>query len=153
MSEVATNVSIVSSWEGDSIRACTISSLISVDISDPTVAFVLKKDSSTLKNIKYVSDFSISILSSNQKNFSEFYSKFRDENLRLNEAKHWETHKNGLPFLIGSQVNFFCKVSEIKVLQRAEVVFAQVLDSDESGSLNPLIYFRRRYFTIGNNQL
>jgi len=57
MARVPTNVSIVGSFEADGIRACTISSLVSVDIVDPTIMFVLKNNSATLTSIKSTLNF------------------------------------------------------------------------------------------------
>ena len=68
MKEIPTSVSIVLVRDREEIKGCTISSLVSIDISseNPHVMFVLRKDSSTGESIQSGRDFSINLLNQNQ---------------------------------------------------------------------------------------
>ena len=148
MSQVPTNVAVVGSWEGERIRACTISSLVSVDIVNPTIMFVLKSESATLANIKSTKVFSINVLSAQQANLSQTYSNSTTNDEPLNHIQYWKTHKTGVPMLMNSNLNFVCVLTSSQELKSATIVFANVEDVIKSDSGDPLLYFDRKYFSL-----
>lgn len=148
MSQVPTNVAVVGSWEGERIRACTISSLVSVDIVNPTIMFVLKSESATLANIKSTKVFSINVLSAQQANLSQIYSNSTTNDEPLNHTQYWETHKSGVPMIMSSHLNFFCVLTSSQELKNATIVFAKVEELIKSDSGDPLLYFERKYFGL-----
>ena len=148
MSLVPTNVAVVGSWEAERIRACTVSSLVSIDIVDPTIIFVLKSDSATLANIKSAKDFSINVLSAQQAHLSQIYSNLRTDEETSNHSQYWEAHENGLPIIVDSHLNFFCVLISSKELKNATIVFARVTEIIKNNSENPLVYFERKYFAL-----
>ena len=148
MSQVPTNVAVVGSWEAEGIRACTISSLVSVDIIDPTIIFVLKSDSATLANIKSTKDFSINVLSAQQAHLSQIYSNSRADEETTDYIQYWQTHKSGIPIIKDSHLNFFCELTSSQELKNATIVFARVTEIIQSDSENPLVYFKRKYFGL-----
>jgi flavin reductase (DIM6/NTAB) family NADH-FMN oxidoreductase RutF len=148
MAQIPTNVSIIGSLEADNTRACTISSLVSVDIVDPTVMFVLKNDSATLTNIKSTLNFSINVLSSNQSSLSEMYSKPRDKDAVLNYSAFWSMHAKGVPIIIGAHLYFLCEYLSSVQSNNATIVLARVNDVSEGNAQNPLLYFDRNYYGL-----
>jgi flavin reductase (DIM6/NTAB) family NADH-FMN oxidoreductase RutF len=77
MSLVPTSVCVLSYLENNLIFGCTISSLVSVNISEesPEIVFVLKKDSLFGNKIRSGLYFTINVLSSDQGNLAKKYSK------------------------------------------------------------------------------
>jgi flavin reductase len=148
MSQVPTNVAVVGSWEGERIRACTVSSLVSVDIVHPTIMFVLKSESATLANIKSTKVFSINVLSAQQANLSQIYSNSTTNDESLNHTQYWRTHKTGVPMIINSYLNFFCVLTFSQELKNATIVFAKVEEVIKKDSGDPLVYFERNYFGL-----
>jgi flavin reductase (DIM6/NTAB) family NADH-FMN oxidoreductase RutF len=148
MAQIPTNVSIVGSFEADGIRACTISSLVSVDIVDPTIMFVLRNNSATLANIKSTQNFSINVLNSNQSGLSEKYSNKRVEVEDLSNSFSWSKHVNGVPVIKDAHLIFFCELVSALESVNATVVIAKVMDVSTVNSKNPLIYFERKYFGL-----
>jgi flavin reductase len=148
MSQVPTNVAVVGSWEAKEIRACTVSSLVSIDIIDPTIIFVLKSDSATLANIKSTKNFSVNVLSAQQAHLSQLYSNLRTDGETSNLTQYWEAHKAGVPIIKDSHLNFFCELISSQELQNATIVFAKINEIIQSDSENPLVYFERRYFGL-----
>ncbi len=148
MSQVPTNVAVVGSWESERIRACTVSSLVSVDIIDPTIIFVLKSDSATLVNIKNTKYFSINVLSAQQANLSQIYSNLMTDEETSNRTQHWEDHESGIPIIKDSHLNFFCVLISSQELKNATIVFAKVTEVIINNSGNPLVYFERKYFGL-----
>jgi flavin reductase (DIM6/NTAB) family NADH-FMN oxidoreductase RutF len=148
MAQIPTNVSIVGSFEAEGIRACTISSLVSVDIVDPTIMFVLRNNSATLANIKSTQNFSINVLNSNQSGLSEKYSNKRVEIEDLSNSTSWSKHVNGVPVIKDAHLIFFCELVSALESVNATVVIAKVMDVSTVNSKNPLIYFERKYFGL-----
>ena len=148
MSQVPTNVAVVGSWEGERIRACTVSSLVSVDIINPTIMFVLKSESATLANIKSNKVFSINVLSAQQANLSQIYSNLTTNDEPLNHTKYWKTHKTGVPMIMKSHLNLFCVLTHTQELENATIVFAKVEEVIKSDTGEPLLYFERKYFGL-----
>ena len=148
MSQVPTNVGVVGSCEAESIRACTISSLVSIDVIDPTIIFVLKSESATLANIKSTKDFSINILSGEQAHLSQIYSNLRTENENPDHTKYWEAYKTGVPIITNSHLSFVCVFTASQELKNTTIVFAKVTEVIKSNSDNPLVYFKRKYFGL-----
>lgn len=148
MSLVPTNVAVAGSWEAEGIRACTISSLVSIDIIDPTIIFVLKSDSATLANIKSTKDFSVNVLSAQQAHLSQIYSNLRTNEEITNLTQYWEAHKTGVPIIKDSHLNFFCVLISSQELKNATIVFAKVTEIINRNSENPLVYFERKYFGL-----
>ena len=148
MSQVPTNVGVVGSCEAESIRACTISSLVSIDVIDPTIMFVLKSDSATLANIKTTKDFSINILSRKQAHLSQIYSNLRTENENSDHTQYWEVYKKGVPIITNSHLSFVCVFTANQELKNSTIVFAKVTEIINSNSENPLVYFERKYFGL-----
>jgi flavin reductase (DIM6/NTAB) family NADH-FMN oxidoreductase RutF len=148
MSQIPTSVAVISLFTSESIKACTISSLVSVDVVNPTVMFVLKKDSSTLNAIKSNLRFSISILTSNQVRVSQRYSSTEAKSLEFTNDDFCSCHDCDLPVLIGAYSTFFCKFESILELSGSTIVFASVENVVKSETREPLVYFARKYFAL-----
>jgi flavin reductase (DIM6/NTAB) family NADH-FMN oxidoreductase RutF len=148
MSQIPTSVAVISLFVGESIKACTISSLVSVDIVNPKVMFVLKNDSSTLNTIKSSLRFSISILTNNQAIISQRYSKIEAKSLESRDIDFCNYEDSGLPVLIGGYSTFFCNFDSILELSGATIVFASVENVIKGDATDPLIYFARKYFRL-----
>ena len=148
MARIPTNVSIVGSFEAGRIRACTISSLVSVDIVDPTIMFVLKHNSATVSNIKRTQNFSINDLSSSQSGLSEKYSNKRVEVEDLSDSISWFKHENNVPVINDAHLVFFCKLFSALETINTTLVIAKVMEVSTGNSKSPLVYFERKYFGL-----
>jgi flavin reductase (DIM6/NTAB) family NADH-FMN oxidoreductase RutF len=148
MSLIPTNVAIIGSLEKGAIRACTISSLVSLDVVDPKIVFVLKNYSATLVNIKSALAFSVNVLGSNQSKLSAIYSNSEREIEILNNSKSWSMHESGVPMINNSHLNFVCKFESALELNNSTLVFAKVLSVLKLDSKSPLIYFNRDYYEL-----
>ena len=148
MSQIPTSVAVISLSVAGNIKACTISSLVSVDVVNPTVMFVLKNDSSTLNAIKSCLRFSISILTRNQALISQRYSNVGREKLESTNIDFCNHEDSGLPMLIGAYSTFLCNFESTLELSSASIVFASVENVIKSDTRDPLVYFARKYFTL-----
>ena len=74
MARIPTSVFIVGVKVEELVTACTISSVVSVDIERQIISFVLQKSSSTLKAIRSKKTFGISLLNDQQSAVSKHFS-------------------------------------------------------------------------------
>jgi flavin reductase (DIM6/NTAB) family NADH-FMN oxidoreductase RutF len=146
MSYVPSSVSIISVGSGEMQAACTISSLISVDVEDPTVLFALRNDSSTLKAIHSQKTFSINVLAQNQSSLAVEYSlsnKKIDQNL-------WTENQFRTLTLADSRVFLICEMDKAIKLESSTLVLSKVLDFHISKICEPLLYSNREYKKLAN---
>jgi flavin reductase (DIM6/NTAB) family NADH-FMN oxidoreductase RutF len=150
MSQIPSSVAIVAVSTSDGFQACTISSFISVDVLDPTVMFVLKNESGTLKRIQENNKFSINLLLAGQHELSKIYSSLEKKSEIAFKA-NWKTTKLGVPILIDCKSFLVCQTFSVKELPSATVVFAQVIEFELRSQNLPLIYYSRSYPRITGN--
>lgn len=144
MSQVPTSVSIISCVQKNIIFGCTISSLVSVNISEksPEVIFVLKKDSQIGSLIRLVNFFSINVLSSNQEHWAKKYSEQRNSDTIKDEIWNIDSNFASLP---GARVIICCKLKQIYDSHAANIFVGSVVQYSEGSKISALIYNQRGY--------
>ncbi len=148
MAQIPTSVALISLWDAKDIKACTISSLVSVDVVNPTVMFVLKNTSSTLNRIRSDLRFSVSILTTKQVLISQTYSNSNSKSKASPDANFGRNENDSLPVLVDAHSTFFCNFESCLELNNTTIVFASVKDVIRGNAHDPLVYFERKYFTL-----
>lgn len=144
MAQVPTSVAVVAVSKANEVRACTISSFMSVDVSDPTIMFVLKNDSRTLEGILTEKVFSVNLLLSDQENLSRIYASI-EKNSQIQNQIDWNTKEGEVPLLARSKSYMVCQEFSAIELHSATVVMARVIELEFHSQDNPLIYYARSY--------
>jgi flavin reductase (DIM6/NTAB) family NADH-FMN oxidoreductase RutF len=152
MSLVPSSVSVLATWVDSRIYACTISSLVSVNISsdDPEILFVLKKDSSTGDLIKTNKFFTINLLSHKQRDSADEFSNPRTISVGI-DSKKWRLDSGNQLELIGSRVFMSCELIQVYEDHLADVYIAKVLKFKFDNTEPALIYDERKYGTFNPN--
>ena len=152
MSTIPTSVSIIATYDGIFHSACTVSSIVSVSISDqnPEILFVLKKNSVTGEEIQKNTYFSVSILSNSQVEVADFYSKPRDMNIKV-DRKIWNIESSNLMELNDSKAFMECELLTIYKAHLADIYVAKILDYKVNKLLSSLIYNERKYGSFHPN--
>jgi flavin reductase (DIM6/NTAB) family NADH-FMN oxidoreductase RutF len=152
MSLVPSSVSIIASLNDLKITACTISSLVSVNISSdvPEILFVLKKDSSTGALIKTYKFFTVNLLSHKQRNSADEFSSPRTISVGIDSTK-WRLESGNQLELIGSRVFMSCELIQVYEDHLADVYIAKVLKFKFDNTKPALIYDERKYGTFNPN--
>ena len=148
MSVIPTSVSLISCIDGDAIYGCTISSLVSLDVSDesPIVAFMLKKGSLVGNKITSSKMFSINVLSAGQEDLAKYYSSERIPDL-ISENK-WKITGNEFPNKENVKVELNCEYHDIFKDYPANIFIAKVLHSSVNKHLAPLVYESRKFISL-----
>jgi flavin reductase (DIM6/NTAB) family NADH-FMN oxidoreductase RutF len=152
MSLVPSSVSVLATWVDSRICACTISSLVSVNISsdEPEILFVLKKDSSTGDLIKANKFFTINLLSHKQRDSADEFSSPRTISVGIDSTK-WHLDSGNQLELIGSRVFMSCELIQVYEDHLADVYIAKVLKFKFYNAEPALIYDERKYGTFNPN--
>jgi flavin reductase (DIM6/NTAB) family NADH-FMN oxidoreductase RutF len=152
MSLVPSSVSLLATWVDSRIYACTISSLVSVNISsdDPEILFVLKKDSSTGNLIKRYKFFTVNLLSHKQRESADEFSSPRNISVGIDSTK-WRLESGNQLELIGSRVFMSCELIQVYEDHLADVYIAKVLKFKLDNTKPALIYDERKYGTFNPN--
>ena len=144
MSLVPTSVCVLSYLENNLIFGCTISSLVSVNISEetPEIVFVLKKDSLFGNKIRTGLFFTINVLSSDQSDLAKIYSTSRDPDI-ASEA-NWHMDKR-FAVIRGCRSVINCKLSKVYDSHAADIFIGSVLRYSGDAEKSALLYDARSY--------
>jgi flavin reductase (DIM6/NTAB) family NADH-FMN oxidoreductase RutF len=146
MARIPTSVFIVGVKVEELVTACTISSVVSVDIERQIISFVLQKSSSTLKAIRSKKTFGISLLNDQQsavsKHFSSLEKSFSDEKFV------WDLQNENFPIIPKSIGNFHCNLVETYELESTYIVLGKVEKFHTVTSGNPLVYWNRKHLSL-----
>ncbi len=142
MSLVPTSVAIA--WTKNNqgeISGCTISSFISVSVEkeNEAIAFVLRNDSRTATTISELEKFKISILSEDQVELANIFSRglpIAELNSVIGTNPTWIYH---------STCEFTLKLQQKVLLTNSTIFIADVLSFIARPNLQPLIYSAREY--------
>ncbi len=148
MSAVPTSVSLISCVESDKVYGCTISSLVSLDVSDASakIAFMLKKESLVGKTIITNESFSINVLSAEQEYLARHYSNVRSPD-SITEDK-WDILNDKFAHIKNARIILDCEHHDIFDKYPANIYVARVVDSSVNKALLPLIYESRNFINL-----
>ena len=144
MSLVPTSVSVLTHLENNLIFGCTISSLVSVNISEetPEIVFVLKKDSLFGNKIRTGLYFTINVLSSDQSDLAKIYSTSRDP--AIASEPNWQIDK-GFAAIRGCRSVINCQLSKVYDSHAADIFIGSVLSYSGDAEKSALLYDARSY--------
>ena len=144
MSLVPTSVSVLTYLEDNLIFGCTISSLVSVNISEetPEIVFVLKKDSLFGNKIRSGLFFTINVLSSDQGDLAKVYSTSRDPDIA--SELNWHADKR-FAVIRGCRSVVNCQLSKVYDSHAADIFVGSVLSYSGDAEKSALLYNARSY--------
>lgn len=148
MSKIPTSVSVIGLAKETQILGCTISSLISVNVVNPELMFVLRNGSTLLNAIGYDGMFSINVLSDKQQDLADHYSSARDTETLANTKYPWKETAPGCIALENSKVSFVCRLNRREQLDTSTLIFCTPGVAVESEESSPLTYSNRNYFSL-----
>ena len=146
MALIPTSVFVVGVRTETLVTACTISSLVSVDINHKIVSFVLQKNSSTLKAIMSKKVFAISLLSDQQSKVSQHFSS-PERNLGQDKFV-WDLQNENFPTIPNCAGSFYCNLLETYELENTHIVLAKVETFHVMFEGNPLVYWNRKHLSV-----
>ena len=142
LSKFTTGVTIVCVKKKGIIYGKTVNSFNSLSLNPPLILFSLGKNASSIKIFLKTDYLSINILSKNQKNISNYFSK---KNPNSEKIDFFES-KNNIAFLNGCVANLECKLIE-NIKKGDHIIFVcKVLKVQNNDKLKPLSYYNSKYY-------
>ena len=143
-----TGVAIVTSIYGDQQYGMTINSFTSVSLEPPLICVTLKRLTHTHDLVVKSGMFSVTILTSAQKELSDrFAGKIPDITDRF-EGVQTETISLDSPVFKDGMAYFDCTVVSSTPVGENTLFIAEVVDARGAGEGEPLVYHNREYWKL-----
>lgn len=145
MSLVSTNVSVLSCIKDQLIYGCTVSSLVSVNISNesPEILFVLKKESMIGKEIERQGLFAVNLLNFAQKQLAEKYANQREPDNFTNN--NWNISEQKFAQLVNARAVMNCSFNRKYTDHAADIFIGTVGSFIGNSEVSGLVYDSRKY--------
>jgi len=145
-----TGVAVVTALHDGQQYGMTVNSFTSISREPPLVSVTLKKLTHTHELVVKSGEFSVTILSSDQKDISDrFAGKIPDIHDRF-EGVQIKTLSTDAPLLDGGLAHFNCRVVNSIPAGENTLFIAEVVavSRDGEGEENPLVYHNRMYWNL-----
>ena len=145
-----TGVTVVTALHDGQQYGMTVNSFTSISLEPPLVSVTLKQLTHTHELVVRSGEFSVTILSSDQKNLSDrFAGKIPEIHDRF-EGVQTKTLSTDVPLLAGGLAHFNCRVVNSIPAGENTLFIAEVVavSRDGEGEENPLVYHNRMYWNL-----
>jgi flavin reductase (DIM6/NTAB) family NADH-FMN oxidoreductase RutF len=143
-----TGVTVVTAVHDGQRYGMTVNSFTSISLEPPLVCVTLKKLTHTHELVEKSGEFSLTILSSSQKDLSDrFAGKHPDIKDRF-EGVQTETLSFTAPLITGGIAFFNCRVVNMHPIGENTLVVAEVVAAKGDGEGDPLVYHNRVYWKL-----
>ena len=152
MKEIPTSVSVILASHQGKISGCTISSLVSVDVSefDSRILFVLKEGSRIGNLIQGDVTFSVNLLRDDMRDLADTFSSSR-ESFSQSSIPDFIYMQEQLPVIQGAPVVFSCTLDQVIREFASWIYVARVIDFKHENSCSPLIYQNRQFHKMSSD--
>lgn len=143
-----TGVAVITAAHNGQRYGMTVNSFISISLEPPLISVTLKQLTHTHELVVKSGEFSVTILSSDQKELSErFAGKFPDIRDRF-EGVPTETLAMDAPLLKGGIAYFNCRVVDSMAVGENTLFIAEVIAARGEGEGESLVYHNRGYWKL-----
>jgi len=145
-----TGVTIVTAAHGDDHYGMTVNSFTSISLEPPLISVALKKLTHTHELVEHSGEFSVTILSSHQRELSErFAGKHKEIKDRFEEVTT-ETLAIDAPLIKSGMAYFNCRVVNAIPVGENTLFVAEVVAARGEGEGIPLVYHNRGYWNLAS---
>ena len=148
MRNLAGAVSVVATQCDGKRTGCTVSSLVSLSVSPPTLIVLLGRDSSTARLVEKSGRFGVSLLGESARDVAIQLSGFgaAKGEQRFGHGRWTTLTPGGSPVAEGALVAFECEVEEMIPRHTHMIVVGRVVAiADTREHERPLLYWQRDY--------
>jgi flavin reductase len=145
MGRFATGVTILTVNHEGEMRGITVNSLTSISLDPPLVLVSIDKRARTHYLLEHASHFAISILSIEQKDWSDrFAGRLGDLHAQFADIPH-RLSPSGAPYIDGSLAVMHCRTTAIYPGGDHSIFLAIMEEASQGIDAPPLLFFRGRY--------
>ena len=149
MGKFPTGVSIITLTVDNQHIAITINSLASVSLLPTRILFCIHNDSSVLHLFSKGTKFVVNILSYTQKNIALTFATPSKQNWK--NIEFTPSEKYGLPVFVETLSYIECELYDICDGGDHKIIVSNALNTKILSESNPLIYYEKKFITIGDN--
>jgi flavin reductase (DIM6/NTAB) family NADH-FMN oxidoreductase RutF len=143
-----TGVAVVTATHEGKQYGMTVNSFTSISLEPPLISVTLKKLTHTHELVEESGEFSVTILSAHQKEFSDRFAGKHPEIKNRFEGVMTETLTTNAPLLQGGMAYFNCRVLNSMTVGENTLFVAEVVAARREGEGNPLVYHNRTYWRL-----
>jgi flavin reductase (DIM6/NTAB) family NADH-FMN oxidoreductase RutF len=143
-----TGVAVVTAQHDGQRYGMTVNSFTSISLDPPLISVALRNLTHTCDLVKKINEFSVTILSSQQKELSDrFAGRFPQIQDRF-EGVETETLAIPAPLIKGGIAYFNCHVRDAFLVGENTLFVAEVFAARGDGEGEPLVYHNRVYWKL-----
>lgn len=143
-----TGVAVVTALHDGKRYGMTVNSFTSISLEPPLVSVALRQLTHTHELVVKSNEFSVTILSSDQKEISNrFAGKLPNIGDRF-DGLQTETLSIGAPLIKGGMAYFNCRVMQSMPIGENTLFVAEVIAARGEGEGEPLVYHNRVYWKL-----
>jgi flavin reductase (DIM6/NTAB) family NADH-FMN oxidoreductase RutF len=143
-----TGVAVVTATHGGRQYGMTVNSFTSISLEPPLVSVALKRLTHTHELVEASGEFSVTILSSYQKELSDRFAGKQPEIKDRFDGVPTETLSITAPLIKGGMAYFNCRVVNSMPIGENTLFVAEVIAARGEGEGNPLVYHNRVYWNL-----
>ncbi len=145
MRRLAASVCVISLKDKQGIpHAMTATAVTSLSDNPPALLICVNKQTVAYQALKDEQAFCVNVLNEAQTDIS-VHCASRSEEGRFAKG-NWQTHSNGLPYLLGAEANFFCANAQVVEYGSHIIVIGKLIEVFVSEhDVRPLLYVDGKY--------
>jgi len=143
-----TGVTVVTAMHAGERYGMTVNSFTSISLEPPLVSLALKNLTHTYQLVEKSGEFSVTILSSAQKELSDRFAGKHPEIKDRFEGVATETLSIAAPLIKGGIGYFNCRVLNAVPVGENTLFIAEVIAAQGEGNNEPLVYHNRVYWKL-----
>jgi len=145
----ASGVSVVATRAGGLVYGLTVSSFTSLSLEPPLVLVCVGNRNRLPVMIREARAFAVSLLSADQDEASACFARSGREPAPTFDVAEERTSA-GLPVVAGAVAYLACELHNELIVGDHTIVVGHVVEAVASPDREPLLYYRRRYRTLGH---
>lgn len=147
-----TGVTVVTATHAGQQYGMTVNSFTSISLEPPLVSLALRNLTHTYELVEKSGEFSVTILSSTQKELSDRFAGKHPEIKDRFEGVPTETLAINAPLLKGGIAYFNCRVLNSVPVGENTLFIAEVIAAQGEGTGEPLVYHNRVYWKLAEQR-
>lgn len=148
MSQLAAAVNIVTTDGESGMAGFTASAVCSVTDQPPTLLVCINRSSSTAHVFEHNGVLCVNTLASGQEALSRAFGGATPQQDRFRSG-HWSRGVTGSPRLERALLSFDCRIDKMVESGTHLVLFCRIVELVQGSTHGALVYFRRRYHSLG----
>lgn len=146
MGKFATGITVVTSeYDGETI-GMTVNAFMSISLEPKLIAISIDEKANMYNKLEQTWKFGVSILSEEQKDLSLIFAKQKEKDREIPIVM-----QDGVPVIEGSMATLSCDIRQTTKAGDHRIFIAEVTEINIHDGLDPILYYGRKYRTIGHD--